>query len=186
VKKGCRFQAGILTGQSDPSNCALSPIQQAFLDAVAPRSAQIDRNFPYSDQHRTYKATSLLKASLRNGYGYYVSRRESFQSRFAVAVRAIIGRCDTTVFLAGSCGLELFNNLKLTPRELRRISVFAYGPVARRRPLCNHVLVAGHSDALSRWFFPHPDFSVRCSHLEYLTNFEVLALCREFIREATS
>jgi hypothetical protein len=176
----------MLTGQSDPSRCGLSPMQQAFLDAIVPRAIQIPQNFPYDSRSVDYRHTSLLKASVNNGWLYFRSRSLAFRQRHQPTLQGLLSESDDTIFLAGSCGLELFNNLALPPLLLGRVLIVAYGPVARRRPDCRHELIGGRGDLISRRFFPRPDHSVDCSHLGYLANDDVRRLCRAFVSRAIS
>ena len=193
------FQVAFLTGQSRPSSAALSPVQAAFLAALpvpGTGGGRCGQNFPYpevttatagNDRHAP---TPLLLASVRNGAQYWRSRRPDFGPRHRPAVEALLARADHTLFLAGSCGLEMFNNLGLSPATLDRVSVFAYGPVARRRPSgCRACfLVQGAGDWLSRWYFPVVDARVRAGggHLGYLTDPAVRALAAAMVQRLTS
>jgi hypothetical protein len=94
-------------------------------------------------------------------------------------------RANINTARAGSCGLELFNNLQLPVDAIRKVSVFAYGPVARRRPDCVHLLVGATRDSISKHYFPAPDHIVDCGHMNYLSNPIVRTLCREFIERVT-
>jgi hypothetical protein len=178
------YQAMLMTGRSDPRRCALSPAQQAFLDQTVPRERQIGVNFPYEPNSAPYRPTPLLLASARNGWGYLQSRCPAFAGRYGDRIANIIRHRPLTLILTGSCGLELFNNLRLPDDLAARVYLFAYGPVARRRPSCRHVLVGSPRDRLSRWFFPQPDHWVACSHLDYLANPDVIALWRQFLKHA--
>jgi hypothetical protein len=179
-------QVMILTGQSDPGRCALSPVQQAFLDALpVPGAAKLRLNFPYSES-TAWRQPSLLGASLANGRQYLASRRRAFADRHAPAVLRQLAQAQHTVILAGSCGLELLANLTLPASALRDVQVFAYGPVARRRPACDCVLVQGRRDWISRWWFPQVDHVVDCGHLDYLESPEVLALCIDTLRRSAA
>jgi hypothetical protein len=177
------YQVGLLTGPSDRLSWALSPQQQEFLDTLVPRDRQIAHNFPYARNPPPYRRVPLLRASLSNARAYVQSRSAEFCAKYRAPISQEIARREATVLIAGSCGLEIFNNLRLPPELLRRTRLFAYGPVARRRPDCPHRLVGGRYDALSRWFFPRPDQAVDCSHLDYLSSPEVRDLCLEFIAE---
>ncbi len=97
-------------------------------------------------------------------------------------VEALLARADRTLFLAGSCGLELFNNLALPADTLRRVTIFAYGPVARRRPGCACLLVQGRRDWFSRRYFRTVDARVNTGHMDYLANPEVAKLAVETVR----
>ena len=171
-------QVAFLTGQSDASRCALSPVQRAFLDALPlPASARQPLNFPYDADTAAWRNVSLLTASINNGRQYLASRRPGFAERHTHHVMRELSRAPRTLILAGSAGLELLSNLRLPREALDRIHVFAYGPVARRLPDCPCVLVQGRRDWISRWWFSTVDHRVDCTHLDYLSSPEVLALC---------
>ena len=175
-------QIAMLTGQSDRSRCALSPVQEEFLEAVAlPESMRVASNFPYLHGSATYRPSPLITASVNNTWLYFWSRTRTFRLAYADRVRELIERRQRTLFVAGSCGLELFNNLQLPEDLLRRVSIFAFGPVARRRPRCAHVLVGSPRDSLSIRCFPSPDHLVDSGHMSYLTRPDVRTLCREFL-----
>ncbi len=184
------FQIAFLTGQSQPPSAALSPAQAAFLAALpVPEAWRCRRNFPYptedrEDRHRT---APLLVASVRNGAQYWRSRRPGFAARHRPAVAALLARAEHTLLLAGSCGLELFNNLALPAALVQRVSIFAYGPVARRRPegCADCFLVQGRGDWMSRWCFPVVDARVNAGHLDYLSDPAVLALAAATVRRLT-
>jgi hypothetical protein len=185
---GCSWlQMAVLTGQSDPRRCALSPLQANFLAAVAPeRCIRIQANFPYWTDSPAYRATSLAAASFNNGWMYLRSRRRGFREIRGAGVEELVDRHPKTIFLTGSCGLEIFNNLRLSSELMNRVSIFAYGPVARRLPDCDHVLIGSSRDRLSRHFFPNPDHVVECGHLDYLVEPAVLALCRDFVQRVVN
>jgi len=184
MKEPTDYQVLLLTGQSDPRHCALSPLQQDFLDHSVPRHAQVANNFPYAANSAPYRVTPLLVASLRNGCQYFASRSRSFAEKHAGKIIEMIDQRDRTLFLTGSCGLELFNNLRLPASLTARIRLFAFAPVARRRPDCDHVLIGSRKDWLSRWFFPKPDHWVDCAHLNYLRTPAVQILWAEFVSQA--
>ena len=178
-----RLQVLFLTGQSDPPRCALSPGQQAFIDALPlPASAKLRLNFPYAADTAPWRATPLAVASLNNVLLYLRSRKPAF-TRYAPSLLRQIERADQTLILAGSSGLELLANLRLPAEALRTVHVFAYGPVARGFPPCACTLVQGRRDWISRAWFRAVDHSVDCSHMDYLESPEVLALCAGKVRE---
>jgi len=178
------YQVALLTGQSDPSQWVLSPAQDTFLASIGvPPDCRVRLNFPYREGSTDYRPAHLLEASLHNGALYFRSRLRAFRQKHLTDVEALIAAADRTVFLAGSCGLELFNNLRLRQSLLERVSVFAFGPVARGRPACAHLLVGGRRDPLSRWFFPRPDHLIDCGHLSYLSDPTLRTLCRGFVAE---
>jgi hypothetical protein len=176
------YQVALLTGQSDGCRWALSPLQQDFLASVSTsEGVQVGNNFPYRTGSPYYRPSSLIKASVNNAFTYIWSRSRAFREAHSHSVLQLIFRREKTIFLAGSCGLELFNNLELPTDAIRRVSIFACGPVARRRPSCVHLLVGSSRDLITKYYFPAPDHVVECGHMNYLSNPTVRTLCREFI-----
>lgn len=175
-----RWQVAFLTGQSDPRRCALSPLQQRFIDALAAPLA-VPHNFPYDAATPAFRTTPLWRASVANARQYLGSRGLAFRRRHRPAVEALLARRERSLLLAGSCGLELLVNLQLPRDLLDRLAVFAYGPVARRRPDCDCLLLQGHDDRLSRWYFPHVDVRVSAGHMDYLAQASVLQHCRDYL-----
>jgi hypothetical protein len=176
------LQIAFLTGSSNPKSCALSPDQEAFLARLSGPSRHIcDRNFPYHASSPAFRHTPLLKASLSNTVQFLASRRRGFSERYQPTVQALLDEADHTVFLAGSCGLELLANLTLRPEQLSGVSVFAYGPVARHRPACTIMTVQGTRDMLSRTLFGPADAIVATGHMDYLRSDAVLSLCQVFL-----
>lgn len=182
------LQIAFITGRSDPDCWLLSPLQSAFIQQLAmPERRLITYNFPYVEpDDSTYRVPPLLTASYHNTCEYLLSRRSSFISRYQSGVLALLEQAPHTLFLAGSCGLELFNNLKLPAGLMNNVSIFAYGPVARRRPECNHRLVQGSHDVISRFWFRQADSYLACGHLDYLSKPQLLADCQAFINRVES
>jgi hypothetical protein len=181
------LQVAFLTGQSNPACWALSPVQDAFLARLQRGNRQLHGcNFPYQPESPSHEPVPLLKASVHNSAQYLLSRRPSFSDRYQAAVQALLSLHLHTVLLAGSCGLELLNNLRLPPAWLSRVSVFAFGPVARRSPDCRHVLVQGRRDGISRLFFNTVHHRVDCGHMDYLQQDEVLVLCETFLDQVAA
>lgn len=179
-----RLQIAFFTGRSDVGSCALSPQQDRFLAELgAPGRLLVRRNFPWDDATRPWRPTPLWKASFSNLRDYFTSRSDRFRERHAPAVATLLARAPRTLFLVGSCGLEMLVNLRLDPEEARRVCVFAYGPVARSRPDLRCLLVRGSRDWISRLFAPRADHGAGTSHLHYLGDPAVLALCRRFVAE---
>ena len=176
-----RLQVAFMTGQSDPGRCALSPAQEAFLDALAvPEDGKVRTNFPYDDDTPSYRSVPIVAASWHNARQYLASRRPDFGERHRPSVLRMLARANHTVLLAGSCGLELLGNLALPESALHRVHVFAYGPVFRHRPECEIVIVRGRSDWIARVGGDGGGGGhlVDGGHMTYLRNAEVLALCR--------
>lgn len=176
------LQIAFLTGRSDFSCWRLSPAQLDFLRSLGSNGRRlVELNFPYEPCALDWSPTHLLAASLSNMRDYALSRRPAFRARHAPAVLNLIDAAAHTVFLAGSCGLELFNNLALPPAARERLSVFAYGPVARRLPEARHLTVQGHRDSISRLWFDQADLRVDANHMSYLHSGQVREACEAFI-----
>jgi hypothetical protein len=181
-----KLRVAFLTGRSDPRTCRLTPVQAAFLAALpVAAEAKYPLNFPYVPGAAPYVPVPLALASVRNGGQFVASRFAPFRARHRPAFLAFVEGAERTVFLAGSCGLEFLNNLALPASALGRVAAFAYGPVARRRPACAHVLVGSPHDAISRLYFKEPDIRVDATHLDYLTSPAVAAACTAFLARVT-
>ncbi len=178
------IQIAFFTGRSIASCWSLSPVQAQFLSRFTKNGRRlINLNFPYEPCSRHWSAPHLLIASLSNIRDYTISRLSHFQQRYAPSVCRLINEADHTVFLAGSCGLELLNNLKLPAETCSRFSVFAYGPVARSLPATRHLTVQGQQDRISRIWFDRVDVRVNAGHMDYLCCPEVHDRCEAFISE---
>ena len=176
-----------LTGQSRPGCCELSPEQHRFLDGLAgPDCELMRRNFPYRPSE-PFRDVPLLLASWRNVRGYLASRRRVFGKTYRDDVAALIARTERVVFLAGSSGLELFNNLGLTEADERKCELICYGPVARRMPRHAGTVIAQSSrDYISQTFFRRVPGSLTCGHMGYLSDPLFLQICRAQIARRTS
>lgn len=172
-----------LTGQSDPRSCALSPGQQAFLDALpVPDEQKVSLNFPYDASLAPYRPVPLLLASARHA-GLAVRRHtRAFRERYRPLVLRQLAAADRTTVLAGSIGLDLLTRLRLPEEALARIEVFAYGASGRLPLSCPTFRVAGRRDPLARWW--PADALVDAGHLDYLDSAEVLSLCATFVTRA--
>lgn len=185
-----RVQVAILTGQSNPDSCELSPLQARFLADVAQAGASgwsvVDRNFPYGDPGEPHRDVPLLPASVANARQYLASRHGAFAERHRATVLTLLARAPFTVFLAGSCGLELFANLHLPDAARTRCRILAYGPVARRAPDVRLDVVVGVRDWMSRGLFRLPAgvprHTLRCGHRDYLSAPGMRELAVAFIR----
>ena len=177
------WQVAFITGRSRPDRWQLSPQQASFVQKLGvPPTQRVSLNFPWQDSpYRDYSDVGLLRASISNAREYLGSRHRAFIRRYQPSALALFARADRTLLLSGSCGLELFNNLSLPAEILSRVSLFAYGPVARQRPACRHLLVQGHRDLISRLWFPQVDILIESGHMDYLTRPDLPALCRQFL-----
>jgi hypothetical protein len=187
VKAPLPLQIAFLTGQGDPPSAALNPIQKAFLDALpVPEACKVRVDFPYPEASPPHRPIPLPLASWNVSRQLLASRRAPFAARHRPPVQALLGRADRTLFLAGSCGLELLANLELPSTDRARIHVFAYGPVVRRLPDCEVRAVRGRRDWISRLgsrgVFRAP-LQVEGAHLDYLRDPAVLALASSYLEE---
>lgn len=179
-----RLQVLHLTGQSDPRSCALSPVQQAFLDDLpVPEAAKVRLNFPYDATLAPYRAVPLWLGSLRHLVLFLRVRllRAGWAATHRPRVEEQLRRAEHTLVLAGSIGLDLLGRLDLPRDVLDRLTVVAYGAVATRPPDCRTIRVASSSDHLARWW-PR-DLEVAAGHLDYLASPELAALCRRVAAE---
>ena len=136
-------------------------------------------NFPYRAT-LPFRETSLIRASWNNLRMYFLSRRTSFAAEYAPTVAKLIRSADHTCFLAGSCGLELFNNLRLDAELEARCTLICYGPVARERPrVARAILVQSSRDYISRAFFRCEQQDLLCGHMGYLSDEAFLRRCRD-------
>jgi len=184
-----RLSIAFLTGMSNPGNSALSPDQTRFVQRLAgPGRELVTTNFPYTPA-RPYQPVPLALASWRNLCLHLRSRRPEFAERYRPAVMALIERTEHCVFLAGSCGLELFNNLNLPVASEARCTLICHGPVARRPPRAAAIVaVQGSWDLLSRACYRWATLGLPGGHLGYLNRPEFLRICRSQLHqiEATS
>jgi hypothetical protein len=168
-----------LTGQSDRSRNALSPLQARFLQSLAGEGRHLfPLNFPYRESP-PFRETGLLRASWNNALLTLASRRASFAQQHRPRMEALLAQHPRAFLLLGSCGLELYNNLNLPEALERRCTLVCYGPVARRLPrFAAHTLVRGRRDFLMRVPGAHGAVAVDCEHLDYLECPGFLELCR--------
>ena len=182
------FQVTFLTGQSDPRSCALTPAQVDFLTALpAPRESQATVNFPYDPATPPARAISLVRASWHNVRQFLAARQPTWAERHRPCVRDLLARAERTLFIAGSCGIELLSALRLDPAEHARIAVLALGPVARRSEWPFDLTVAqGRRDWISRLGWPGPvDHRTPGDHLGYLACPETARLARDWVCSRT-
>lgn len=176
--------AAFLTGHSVRGCTGLSREQLDFQRrSDVPHDQWLAHNFPYHETFSFPEPVGIVRASLNNTAHVLASCLPSGGIRHRDQVSAIFRRHDAVILLAGSCGLELLNNLQLPDEILGRIHVFAFGPVSRRLPrAASHVVVQGTGDLYSRLFHRRPDHRVSCGHMDYLRSREVLDLFNKFCR----
>lgn len=180
-------QIAFLTGRSDPARWALSRRQGEFLECLrGAGDAIVTTNFPYQPTV-SHRPVPLWRASWNNLREYLVSRRRAFAIEHGPEVARLIEQADETWFVAVSCGLELFNNLKLPVAIERRCTLICLGPVARRWPRhARTFVVRGTRDVVSRLRTPTGASPVRvaCGHLGYLDDPAVLRHCRQWLHSS--
>jgi hypothetical protein len=180
-----RLQIAFLTGPVSPHSSALSPQQLSFL-ARLPRDPAIrciNRDFPYTDCATAWQPTPLWRASLGNATNFLRARSPAFAAAPARRVCALLEQADHTLFLAGSCGLELFAGLHLPRALLCRTSLLAYGPVARRPfpRVAELRIIRGTTDIFAAITRMPADLVLPCGHLGYLARPEFAAWCSNWI-----
>lgn len=180
--------AGFITGHSVRGCTGLSEEQAAFQRRTnIPIEDWLLHNFPYAETFPFPARFSILAASWNNVGHYLQSRRPAFAQAHREAVSGLFNQHDKVLLLAGSCGLELLNNLDLPPEIRQRVHVFAYGPVSRRLPaVASCVVVQGTRDWLSRFYHFRADHRYPCPHMGYLQSPETLRLFNEYYQRVIS
>jgi hypothetical protein len=173
-----RLIAAFITGHSVRGCTGLSREQIDFQKRSAiPQEQWLPHNFPYSETHPFPEPVPLLAASLSNIVHFWESRLPAYKNRHRDAVAGIFSGHDAVILVAGSCGLELLNNLGLPAEVLRRLHVFACGPVSWRLPETASCLVLqGAGDPVSRCFHRKADHWIDCAHMGYLQSPETMRL----------
>lgn len=180
------YIAAFITGHSVRGCTGLSAEQRDFqIRSGIALDRWLPHNFPYHETFAFPEPFSLLSGSVNNVAHYFRSRFPAFRKAHRDSVAAEFLSCRRVILLAGSCGLELLNNLELPQDVLRRVHVFAYGPVSRRLPAVARCLVVqGTHDFISRAFHRKADHRFPCPHMGYLSAPETLRLFTEFSQSA--
>jgi hypothetical protein len=175
-----RPRVAFMTGQSDPSRCALSPVQRATLDAFVTHADGIEpapHNFPWHDDSAPWRPVPLLRASLANGRQYLVARRGALHALSPAqidAARVRLLQAPRTLLLVGSCGLVLLDALSapFDATQRVRLRIVAYGAVGPRWPRgIEGVQLRGDRDSIAAHFGPTdgpPPRTLACGHMDYL------------------
>ena len=173
-------RVALLTGQSSFDSSALSPVQIAFLRAVAPAGASVlEMGFPFDSSFlgEGFRETGMAGASWRNArqVGWALG-----SARFRGVVRErlgmLFGASSRTLLITGSCGLQLANlgwpgqAIALGPACLGALRVRAY-VVRGRRDGWSRLLYRGRVDAVCG-----------CGHLGYWESEEVREIVRGILR----
>ena len=179
------YTAAFMTGHSVPGCTGLSAVQRAFQQRSGlPMENWQPWNFPYHPTQEFPEAYPLIAASFNNLRHFLASRGAAFRTEHQAAVSELFMRHEKVLLVASSCGLELLRNLELPTEVLRRVHVFACGPVSLGLPavasLCR---VQGHWDLLSRVFHPQVEHRYHCGHLEYLEHPETMRYFNRYCQE---
>lgn len=187
-----------LTGQSDPGRCALSPVQRATLDALAPHAEGIELhpcNYPWDTDTAPWRAVPMLRASIANGRQYLAARRYGtgmFRHDAQDAARARLLAAPRTLLLVGSCGLALLDALvaPFDAGQRARLRAVSYGGVAPRWPAgIEGLQLRGRRDRIAAWLGPIDGPSpqtVDHGHMDYLDGDAVAIAARahlDWLRE---
>lgn len=179
-----RIRALFMTGQSDPESCSLSPVQNNVANMLHKIGLETHPlNFPYTQNLRPFRQVHLLSASLSNARVFLQSKGPRFRDYYRDNVCQLLSANDRTLILAGSCGLEILNNLDLPSDLKERLHVLAYGPVARTTSTIECTFIQGKRDWMSRLCFPEAKHEVDCGHMEYLTNPRTLGLIKQYAQQ---
>jgi hypothetical protein len=171
------FKIAFITGLSNPKSCGLSRIQKQFMSKLeVSENYKLYLNFPYilsqGEEHEP-----IWRASIENVKQYLCCRKIWYQKLLGQHLESLSASCESVVFLAGSCGLEMLNaGLSSTSRK-KVVHVFAYAPVAKDYPDYPCTLIQGSRDYVSKVYFPKADVDIqKMGHMDYLQSPEMLSL----------
>lgn len=183
------YKVVLLSGLSDPSSCALSGIQQRFLEQLAaPPGHAINANFPYFPPGRPVQAhVPILLASWRNLMQYRRARSDPYREHARRHWNALTHSCNGLFVVTLSSGLEILNVCLGSDPQPIEIEVLALGPVARRRPPVPHLLVRGSRDlVMNPWFREVDHIMSGVGHLDYLRRPSVIELAKTRLEALTT
>lgn len=103
-----------MTGMSDFANTSLSPIQIDFLNklAVSNNIEKVYLNFPYLSPLKDWRKTNILIASISNAYQFLMAKFK-VNKNYKDSCLNLFKKYEEVFILSGSCGLEIFNSLKI-------------------------------------------------------------------------
>lgn len=162
-----------LSGRSSPTRTALSPAEDALLDAAARHGfVPLCRGFPFVGTG-PWEPVPLARASVRNARQYFALRHDpATRALVAPLLRPLFATTRSRLLVVcGSLGLELLAAGLPEPGDAPRprLRVVALGPVAGRVPAGLDVWVAqGRLDPISALGY-RGEVRVRpwCGHLGY-------------------
>lgn len=178
----------LLSGLSDPSTCALSDVQAQFFASLdAKNDEKLAANFPYVPCAPPASRPPLWLASWRNVHQFLGASRPRYRDAARRHWRALADSCDELLVITLSCGLEILNQCLDADDERRAISIIALGPVARKAPPLDCLLVCGERDRIARWYFPRSDVMLPgVGHMDYFRHPATLQLVNQRLCGNTS
>lgn len=178
------MKIAFITGLSTWGNHSLSPEQTSFLNSLqTEENNKIYCNFPYTNNVKKYKHTNVVLASFSNALQYFLSRTKWIENK-STQLKHIIKENDKVLLLAGSCGLELLNNIKFSKEEKEKIHIIAYGAVARKIPDFQYLtLIQGKKDFIARIWIHIYDIKIEGHHMNYLESKEFLDFVNSYVEK---
>lgn len=181
-----RLKVVLMSGLSDPSDCALSQIQRRFLDRLSvPIEQKIYANFPYIPPERPEQSpVPILLASWRNLSQFLGAPRSRYRQHSIPHWQALAGSCQGLLVITISCGLQILNSCLASGIRPAEMEVLALGPVAWNRPPVPHRLIRGSRDYVVNPLFRSADRVLPgVGHMNYLDSPAVLELAEEQITQ---
>lgn len=177
----------VVTGLSDVRHCELAEDQRLLLESIdVPSEWKVMRNFPFVAARVGTRRSSLLRASLANGYQFLNARR--LMTSAAPHWRALFASTDRLLLLVGSCGYQFVADaLRFNPGGTA-VQVLSLGPVGfRRARRMDSCVVQGEGDWISRLFVATADVRLRgVGHMDYWGHEQVREVVRDWVRRKTS
>ncbi len=183
-----------LTGSGYYESASLSEEQKNILNIFRDFGySVVESNFPYNSDfpHKFYKDINILKASYATAI-YYL--HTLFNQNFKLDIKRNLGnilKLKKVVIITQSSGLNILNRfLDFYDYEILEnlnIKVFALGPVAKKSAKLKKIdvtIIKGKYDEYSRGLdFHKVDKWIKCRHLTYLKNKDLLNFFREYLEE---
>jgi hypothetical protein len=174
----------LLTGLSNPCNCALSDVQRTFIASLRfPEAWKVYCNFPWTAPVAPATATPLWRAGLHNGWQFLAASTPLYRRIAKMHWDALLSSTEHLLIITGSCGLQIANCLLSGhPPCKTRIDILGFGPVAWRRPPVKYRLVQNENDPISHCFFRKTeDILTGSGHMTYLEDQRFLEIAEQWI-----
>lgn len=181
-----RTRVVVLAGQSRRWDSALSPVQLAFLEAIAPADAIVRCGFPFRRLTIDARAPAhLLAAAQRSALIYAQARWDrAFAACTAQNLQPLIDSTERFLIVTGSAGLAILNAAWPLLGYRTRISVLSFGPVGRAITGTRFSAVRGIRDGWSRALYRGPTtHTIACAHMGYWASEEARAIANTFATE---